>query len=77
MEKQNKRTVSFTVTDFEYEELLMYARIKGHGGQYPASNFAHYSVFQQMKKYPLKEAEMDKYMKEYGNSPTGAKAVQP
>jgi hypothetical protein len=30
-----------------------------------------------MKKYPLKGAEIGKYMKEYGNSPTGAKAVQP
>jgi hypothetical protein len=77
MEKQGKRTISLTVTDFEYEEILMYARIKGHGGQHPASNFAHYSLFQQMKKYPLKEAEIDKYMKEYGNTHNGPKAVQP
>jgi hypothetical protein len=77
MEKTKRRTVSFTVSDFEYEEILMYAKIKGHGGQYPVSNFAHYSIFQQMKKYPLKEAEIAKYMKEYGNTPTGSKAVQP
>jgi hypothetical protein len=30
-----------------------------------------------MKKYPLKEAEISKYMKEYGNPQSGAKAVQP
>jgi hypothetical protein len=77
MEKKKKRTISLTVTDSEYEEILMYARIKGHGGQYPASNFAHYSLFQQMKKYPLKEAEIDKYVKEYGNPHGGLKAVQP
>jgi hypothetical protein len=55
----------------------MYARIKGHGGQYPVSNFAHYSLFQQMKKYPLKEAEIDKYRNEYGNPHNDPKAVQP
>jgi hypothetical protein len=77
MERQRKRTISFTVTDFEYEEILMYSIIKGHGGQYPVSNFAHYAVFQQMKKYPLKEAEIDKYIKEYGNPHESSKAVQP
>jgi hypothetical protein len=77
MENQKKRTISFTVTDFEYEEILRYARIKGHGGQYPVSNFAHYAIFQQMKKYPLKAVEIDKYTKEYGNANNGLKAVQP
>jgi hypothetical protein len=77
MEGQRKRTISFTVTDFEYEEILMYSRIKGHGGQYPVSNFAHYSLFQQMKKYPLKAAEIIKYMDEYGNPHESSKAVQP
>jgi hypothetical protein len=72
-----KKTISFTVTEHEFEEMLMYARIKGHGGRHPASNFAHYSVFQQMKKYPLREAEIDKYVKEYGNPLGGSKAVQP
>ena len=72
-----KKTVSFTVTESEYNEILMYARIKGHGGQFPASNFCHYAVFQQMKKYPLKEAEIDKYTKEYGNEAVSPKAVQP
>jgi hypothetical protein len=72
-----KRTISLTVTETEYEEILMYARTKGHGGQYPVSNFAHYSLFQQMKKYPLKQAEIDKYVKEYGNDDDRAKAVQP
>ena len=72
-----KKTVSFTVTESEYNEILMYARIKGHGGQFPASNFCHYAVFQQMKKYPLKEVEINKYMKEYGEGQNGPKAVQP
>jgi hypothetical protein len=49
MAGEKRRAVSFTVTEFEYEEILMYARTKGHGGQYPVSNFAHYAVLQQMK----------------------------
>ncbi|MDR2094413.1 MAG: hypothetical protein LBP76_02705 [Treponema sp.] len=77
MEKPKKRIIRFTVTETEYREVMMYAIMKGHGGQFPVSNFAHYSLFQQMKKYPLKQAEIDKYMKEYGNPLGGAKAVQP
>ena len=72
-----KRTISFTVADFEYEEILRYARLKGHGGQYPASVFAHYAVFQMMKKYPLSEAEIGRYDKNYANGMKSAKAVQP
>jgi hypothetical protein len=34
-------------------------------------------LFQQMKKYPLKQAEIDKYVTEYGNDDDRAKAVQP
>jgi hypothetical protein len=72
-----KRTITFRVEYFEYEEIIRYARMKGHGGQFPASTFAHYAVIQQMKKYPLKEAEIAKYIKDYGNPPSNAKAVQP
>ena len=72
-----KRTITFTVEDFEYEEILRYARMKGHGGQFPASTFAHYAAIQQMKKYPLSEAEIGKYERMYGNSGKNAKAVQP
>jgi len=60
-----RRTISFTVDDFEYEEIKTYAQAKGHGGQTPASTFAHYAVFQQMKKYPLSEGEKVKYGKNY------------
>jgi hypothetical protein len=63
MEKMRKKTITFTVEQCEYEEILTYARIKGHGGQFPASNFAHYAVFQMMKKYPVNEAEIAKYRK--------------
>jgi hypothetical protein len=72
-----KRTISFTVEDFEYEEILRYARMKGHGGQYPTSVFAHYAVFQQMKKYPISEAEIGRYNKNYSNGGEVSKAVQP
>jgi hypothetical protein len=58
-----KRTVSFTVESEEYDEIMLYARAKGHGGQFPTSSFAHYAVFQQMKKYPLSEAEKARYIK--------------
>jgi hypothetical protein len=72
-----KRTISFTVEDFEYEEILRYARMKGHGGQFPASTFTHYAVIQQMKKYPLSEAEVKKYINSYGVNSGHSKAVQP
>jgi hypothetical protein len=72
-----KRTITFTVEDFEYEEILRYARMKGHGGQFPASTFAHYAVIQQMKKYPLSEVEVKKYVNSYGMNSGGSKAVQP
>jgi hypothetical protein len=72
-----KRTITFTVEDFEYEEIMRYARIKGHGGQYPASVFAHYAVFQQMKKYPLSEAEIGRYNENYVSGREVPKAVQP
>jgi len=74
---QKKRTITFTVEDFEYEEILRYARMKGHGGQFPASTFSHYAVMQQMKKYPISEAEINKYISQYGNSGEISKAVQP
>jgi hypothetical protein len=74
---QKKRTISFTVEDFEYEEILRYARMKGHGGQFPTSTFSHYAVMQQMKKYPLSEAEIVKYHSNYGKGGEGSKAVQP
>jgi len=74
---QKKRTISFVVEDFEYEDILRYARIKGHGGQSPASAFSHYAVMQLMKKYPLKEAEIKKYVSDYGNNKDNSKAVQP
>ena len=58
-----RRTITFSVKDFEYEEIMLYAEAKGHGGKYPASTFAHYAAFQFMKKYPLSEAEKAKYSK--------------
>ena len=52
-----KRTISFTVSGDDYQKIKEYAKAKGHGGQHPTSTFAHYAVFQYMKKYPLSEAE--------------------
>jgi hypothetical protein len=72
-----KKVTKIRVEDFEYQEIDLYARAKGHGGQYPASAFVHYAVFQQMKKYPLSGAEKSKYVSGYGNSPESPKAVQP
>jgi hypothetical protein len=72
-----KRTITFTVESFEDEEILRYARMKGHGGQFPASAFAHYAVIQQMKKYPLSESEIMKYEKQYAKGGADSKAVQP
>jgi len=74
---QKKRTITFTVEEFEYEDILRYARIKGHGGQFPTSTFSHYAVMQQMKKYPLSEGEIAKYNQTYGNGGESPKAVQP
>jgi hypothetical protein len=68
-----RKTISFTLDTEEYEEILQYARAKGHGGQFPASTFAHYAVFQMMKKYPLSEAEKSKVE---GNTTTNARQLQ-
>jgi hypothetical protein len=76
-DKRKTRNIAVSVAVFEYNEILMYARIKGHGGENPVSNFAHYAVFQQMKRYPLKPAEIDKYLSEYGKGTSPSKAVQP
>ena len=54
---KSRKTISFTVDEDDYERIMEYAKIKGHGGQYPTSTFAHYAVHQHMKKYPLSEAE--------------------
>jgi len=72
-----KKTITFTVEQCEYEEILTYARIKGHGGQFPASNFAHYAVFQMMKKYPVNEAETAKYRKRYQEGEKPTQVAQP
>jgi len=72
-----KKTISFTVDEFEYEEIKLYARCKGHGGQFPTSTFAHYATFQQMKKYPLSDAERAKYTAEHLESSESSKVVQP
>jgi hypothetical protein len=76
MEKKRK-TISFTVDGADYDEIFEYARIKGHGGQFPTSSFAHYAVFQMMKKYPISEAEKGKYKKRYQKADDPLQAVQP
>jgi hypothetical protein len=53
-----RKTISFTVDEADYQKIMDYAKIKGHGGQFPASTFAHFAVFQYIKKYPLSEAEL-------------------
>ena len=76
-DKTKRKTICFSVDDFEYEEIKTYARAKGHGGQFPASTLAHYAVFQQMKKYPLSEAERAKYTQGYSEGSRRSMAVQP
>jgi hypothetical protein len=66
MKGKKRRAISFTVEEEEYEEILLYARAKGHGGQFPTSTFAHFAVFQTMRKTPLSEAEKAKYIKRDG-----------
>ena len=61
-----KKTISFSVSEEKYEEIRRYAEAKGHGGQFPTSTFAHYAVFQYMKKYPLSEAEKEEADKRDG-----------
>ena len=73
----NRKTITFTVDADEFEEILVYARAKGHGGQHPTSTFAHYAVFQQMKKYPLSGAERTKYDKNHAEGGSRPRAVQP
>jgi hypothetical protein len=77
MDTKKRKTISFTVDIEAYEEILEYARIKGHGGQFPTSTFAHYATFQMMKKYPLNTGEKTKYAKRYGKDELRHRAVQP
>jgi len=75
-EARKKITVSFTVEDFEYKELELYARAKGYGGRHVVSALAHHAVFLHMKKVPLKSGERERYERSDGVGGTGAKAVQ-
>ncbi len=77
MKSKKRKTIRFTVDIEAFEDILEYARIKGHGGQFPTSTFAHYAAFQMMKKYPLTEAEKAKYAKRYGKYDEQAKSMQP
>lgn len=63
MDKPKRVKISFTVDELEYNEIMLYAKAKGHGGQAPASTFAHYATFQLMKKYPMTPSEITKYVK--------------
>ncbi len=62
---KKKRTISFTVEDYEYEEIQHYAYIKGYRGKNYVSNFARFAVFTKMhcldlrKKYPLPESDAE------------------
>jgi hypothetical protein len=44
----SRRTITFTVDDFEYAEILRYARMKGHGGRSTVSSFARFAIRKQM-----------------------------
>ncbi len=66
MDTKKRKTISFTVDAEIYAEILKYARIKGHGGQFPTSAFSHYATIQMMKKYPLSDSELHKYEELYG-----------
>jgi hypothetical protein len=72
-----KRKISFSVDKEEYEDILRHARLKGHGGQFPASAFAYYALRQMMKKYPISDKEKAEYAERYGKRENNALAVQP
>jgi len=74
---KSRKTISFTVDENDYQEIMLYAKAKGHGGQFPASTFAHYSTFQMMKKYPLSATETRKIKDLMGTDNESLKAVQP
>ena len=74
---EKRKTISFTVDDEGYEKIKAYAKAKGHGGQHPTSTFAHYAVFQMMKKYPLSGAEIREIEGRDGKAHSVSKAVQP
>jgi hypothetical protein len=74
---RGRKTISFSVNEVDYEGIKDYAWAKGHGGQFPASTFAHYAVFQMMKKYPLSASEMRDIEEKHRIEHTSVKAVQP
>jgi hypothetical protein len=55
MEDKKRRTISFTVDNADYEEILEYAWIKGHDGKNPISNFARYAVLTAMQRLDLRK----------------------
>jgi len=76
-DKKKIRNITCTVTDLEYNEILMYAQLKGHGGENPVPNLVHYAVFQYMRRYPLKQAEIEKYQQNMAKRPKASRVYTP
>ena len=51
---KSKKTISFTVDEKRYEEIMVYAKAKGHGGNNPITNFARYAVLTVMHRIDLR-----------------------
>jgi hypothetical protein len=49
MADRKRRTISFTVTESEYNDISLCAQIKGHGGRSPVSSFAHHCLINEAK----------------------------
>jgi hypothetical protein len=73
---KKRKTISFSIDEADYQKIRLYAKAKGHGGQYPTSSFAHYAVFQMMKKYPLSNVEIKDIETNIENAHQSIQAVQ-
>jgi len=76
-DKRKIRNITFSVTNFEYDDILMYARLKGHGSENPISNLARYAVFQYLRRYPLKAHEIEKYQQDMAKQQKSSRLYSP
>jgi len=76
-DKRKMRNITFSVTDVEYNDILMYARLKEHGSENPVSNLARYAVFQYLRRYPLKAREIEKYQQDMAKQQKSSRLYTP
>lgn len=71
-----KRTVTTTLDEDEFRELWMVASYRHIGGQNPVSAALKMLAFDQMRRYPVPDAQRAEFERKYAEAFPGPKAVQ-